>query len=476
MKNRSIRFRITVWYTLALILVAGLTLATIRVASAVVLRNTIREYLVSVVEVNTDEITFVKEKGKTEENSGRVYVEHDGGFLVIDDDFMDTVSDVHSAIKTKKGELLYGENPLARETEGVSFSQSQLWDMRQDGVRYDLYDRKLNIETPSGKGIWVRGIVSEEGSVAELQDTVRISLIILPFLILAAMLLGYFISGRMLRPIREMEETASLITKGSDLKQRLPSEENGDELSKLADAFNDMIERLDNAFETERRFTSDASHELRTPMSVIQAQTEYILEKERTSEEYKEALEVVKRQGDRMSLLINDMLDITRMDQGAERYPMEDTDLSDVASEMAEQMSYVKENGIELRSAIEDGIHINGNRLLLSRLLQNLISNAYRYGRENGHIDVTLKSGEPDENGVDTAILSVSDDGRGMSAEEQKKVFDRFYRGEPSRTVHGTGLGLSMVKKIASLHDAKIELDSTEGIGSTFKIIFKKDK
>ena len=169
-----------------------------------------------------------------------------------------------------------------------------------------------------------------------------------------------------------------------------------------------------------------------------------------------------------MNTLIADMLDYTRMDQGAERYPFETVDLSALTAETADQMALLGTRGIQLTSDVDDGVMVNGNALLLSRLLQNLISNAYRYGKDDGHIAVSLKQG-PDD-----VQLAVSDDGIGIPTAEQIRIFDRFYRADSSRSTEGTGLGLSMVKRIAELHGATLELESEEGVGSTFRVFFKK--
>ena len=474
MRNRSIRFKITLWYTILLLLVSLLTIFAVRLASGFVLRNTVREYLVGVVEANSDELAFVEKKdAESDPDNHHLYVAFKEGFLRIDDDFINTMSDVNSAIYTGKGEMLYGENPLAKETDEIPFTESCLWAITRDGIHYNIYDRKINLELPDGDSIWVRGIVSEEATVSELRSITRLTFLILPFLILIAALLGYFLSGRMLLPLRNMEQTAARISKGSDLQKRLETGKNNDELSRLARVFNGMIERLNHAFETERRFTSDASHELRTPMSVILAQTEYTLEKERTNEEYKEALGVIRRQGKRMNILINDMLDYTRMDQSAERYPLSDVDLSDIVSEGAEQMKLLRTNGITLDAFVEPDIRIKGNKMLLSRLLQNLISNAYRYGRQDGAILVTLER-QVQEDGKMVPVLMVRDNGIGIAEEDREKIFDRFYRSDSSRSIQGTGLGLAMVRRIAELHGAKITLESKVGEGSTFRVFFEE--
>ena len=160
------------------------------------------------------------------------------------------------------------------------------------------------------------------------------------------------------------------------------------------------------------------------------------------------------------------MLDYTRMEQGTERYEMKKENLSALVRELSDQLSLPKTNGITLETEIREGLFVNGNRLLLMRMLQNLVSNAYRYGKENGRISVCLKE-EPE--GI---LMSVSDDGIGIPEEEQEKIFDRFYRGDDARSTPGTGLGLSMVKKIAELHGAEIRVKSSPGEGSTFSVIF----
>ena len=295
---------------------------------------------------------------------------------------------------------------------------------------------------------------------------VRVSLVILPFVILICALSGYLLSGRLLSPIIRIKDTAEKISNGADLGQRIEVANSNDEIGKLAQVFNSMLGRIEKSFETERQFTSDVSHELRTPTAVILAQAEYALEKERTGEDYIEALETIRNQGRRMNNLITDMLDYTRMEQGSERYAFENCDLSEIVTESTAQITVSDTKEITLTSDIESGIQIPGNRLLLSRLMQNLLENAYRYGKENGKVNVSLKKE------TNSIILSVADDGIGIEKDEQEKIFERFYRSDASRSVKGTGLGLSMVKRIAELHGAEIDLRSEPGKGSDFRIIF----
>ena len=464
MKNRSIRFKLTLWISLLLTVVAGVTLAAVMWASGTVLRGTIRDYLIGTTEQNVDDIRFVEKKGDPNANN---YIPYGDGFLEIDLDYMEVVNDVRTALYTQDGRMLYGENPLSRQTSALEFSETMTRSMEVDGVRYDLYDRKLNIRATDGEQLWIRGIVPETKSSAQLSEILRLSLILLPILIILSVVISYFIADRMLSPIRKIERAAERISRGDDLGERIDQAKNNDEVGRLARVFNAMLDRLERSFETERRFTSDASHELRTPTSVILAQADYILEKERTVPEYAEAMEVVRNQSRRMSALISDMLDYTRMDQ-SERYSLnEEVDLSGLTEELCRELALAGTDGITLETRIDEGVAVTGDRLLLTRMITNLVGNAYRYGKPGGHVWVALTRSDGG------TVLEVADDGIGIPDGDKDKIFDRFYRGDAARTAGGTGLGLAMVKKIAELHGATVELESEVGKGSAFRIVFK---
>ena len=227
-----------------------------------------------------------------------------------------------------------------------------------------------------------------------------------------------------------------------------------------------MVDRLDKAFEKEKRFTSDASHELRTPVAVISAQCEYTLESPRDTEEYIEALEVISRQTQRMSALINDMLYLSRFENKKAQYIFEEFDFSACVSQICKDISLIENKGIQLSYDISNGIFFNGEKELLERMILNLIGNAYKYGKENGEIKVTLQKVD----GVNIK-LSVSDNGIGISDSEKEKIFERFYRSDKSRSESGTGLGLSLALEIAKLHGGDILLESVLGVGSTFTFV-----
>ena len=468
MKNLSIRVKITLWFAIALVIVVSLTYTVILSVSNQVFQKTIRDNLIETVENNIDEVEYfsnITEKDLLDDVDH--FTSYGNGFLEVDDDFLDAVNEVYTALYDSSLTLLYGENPIAKVTSSVSLKDSVIQTTTVGGVTYYVFDRAL---TQDGlEDLWLRGVVAETQGKEEMSSISRLSLILLPILVIFAIIGGYLIAGRTLKPIKKISEAASQIGKGDDLKRRITIGKGTDELHQLADNFNEMFARLERSFEKEQQFTSDASHELRTPMSVIMAQCEYSLEKERTAEEYEAALSVIQRQGRKMTGLINDMLDFTRLNMKTDRYPLESFNLSESVTSLCADMALLRENNIELSyDNIEKDILYTGNKTLLNRALMNLISNAFRYGKENGHIIVSLERTEASVN------ISVQDDGIGIAENEQDKVFRRFYQGDNSRSGIGTGLGLSMADEIVRFHGGRILLESKKDQGSTFLIILPK--
>ena len=461
MKNLSIRLKITLWFAVALFVIVAITYVVILTVSNQVIQKTIRDTLLHTVEDNVDEVEFYTDISQVDiANSVDHFIMYNSGYLEVDDDFLDEVNDVYTALYLSDGTLMYGENPLAVALADLEFSDSEIRERTVNGELYYILDRHL---TQKGlEDLWLRGVVSEHQGEVQMHEISTLSLIILPIILIAAVLGGYFIAKRMLRPIKQITNAAENISRGGDLKKRIELDSGKDELHRLADSFNNMIARLDESFEAERQFTSDVSHELRTPMSVIMAQCEYTLDEERTSQEYERALRLIRRQGRKMTKLINDMLDFVRLERRGTNYQIEKLNLSALVNSVCEDMSLIRERGISLEHEVEDEIWVDGNPALLSRLLSNLISNAYRYGKDDGHIKVRLKKSQ------DEVTLSVSDDGIGISREDKEKIFRRFYQADSSRTGSGTGLGLSMVKEIASFHGGSMSVESEPGKGSEF--------
>ena len=467
MKRLSIRFKITLWFSIMLIAITAVIIGVILYINSEVLKKDIQGELITVVEDNIDEIEYYNlVQDASPDGDGDYYIEYNGGFLEIDDDFLDTVNGNYTALYFYDGMLVYGENPAWSETSDIYFEDSKVRTVKGSSDTYYIYDRKLDRE--GLEGLWLRGIVSSQSGVSRLNSIIKMLLLVLPAFVIVAIAGGYIIAVRILKPINYISEAASEICEGNDLKKRIELENGKDELHRLADAINSMIGRLYKSFEAEKRFSSDASHELRTPVSVISAQCEYTLEKPRTVDEYTQALTVVRRQADKMNKMISQMLEFTRLETNSDRYEKNKVDFSELIKLTCLDFQYIKEKNISLESSVEEGISVCGNYELLTRLVSNLLSNAYRYGKENGHIKVTLTSVG------DEVRLSVADDGIGIANEDKEKIFDRFYQADKSRSGSGTGLGLSLVKEIAEFHAGRVTVESEPGKGSIFSYYMKK--
>ena len=241
-KNRSIRWKLSVLASLSLVAVAGITLLAVRLAAESALRSTVRGYLISTVEQNAAQIECVPQRGADDE---ALYLPWDGAYLTIDLDYMDVVNDVYTALYTADGLMLYGENPLPRETGQVPFAEGRVRQIEAGGFRYELYDRHLQFGAGETE-LWIRGVVPETEGLRQLQQITRSLLMLLPLLIAMAILAGWLLAGQMLAPLRRIEETAEQISRGDDLRRRIPEGESRDEIGRLARVFNGMIDRLHN--------------------------------------------------------------------------------------------------------------------------------------------------------------------------------------------------------------------------------------
>ncbi len=463
LRKWTIRTKITLWFSASLIIMMVITCICGLVISDQILQKTIRDGLIETIENNVDEIEFFENIDDVDfATEVDHFLKYNGGFLEVDDDFLDEVNQIYTGLYFADGSLMYGENPIAKEVRNMDFKDSQIQKIYVGRTLYYIFDRQLTRE--GLEGLWLRGVVSETQGEVQLVAIFNTFLFVIPALVLITIIGGYLFAGRMLRPIRKISDSALQISQGGDLKKRIEIGKSKDELYMLAQNFNAMFERLEQAFQSERQFTSDASHELRTPMSVILAQCELTLERERTPEEYREALSVIERQGQKMSGLINNMLDFTRLELKADMYQKREINLTELVELICCDMMLLRENNISLKYHVEQDVHCIGNRDLLTRLIHNLIGNAYRYGKEHGHIWVNLKTEH------DVIYLSVEDDGIGISPEAQAKVFDRFYQADNSRTDVGTGLGLAMVKEIAHFHQGEVTVESKLGKGSIFTL------
>ena len=453
MKRRSVQVRLTLWYTLLMAGMAGLLLVFLLVISGAVSRQTAMDQLETTLRENLSQVSL-----------------GDDGSLQLGEDFSFYQNGVYTLVYSQSqavaGALEQSQPVPVSFTASEPFQNGQTRPVDGEGGRYYV----LDFWVPQGweSGLWVRGILEAPENPQTVTNLVFIAVVTLPAFILLAALGGYGIVHRAFRPLEEITATAAAINEAADLSARVAVPPGDHEFSRLADTFNQMFGRLEGSFEAEQQFTADASHELRTPVAVIKSACEYAEKYGETPQEQQETLAMIHRQADRMTQLIQQLLSITRLEQGTEPAQREALDLAALVTGVCADQPYPKDR---LACQVQPGVWVRGDRGLLARLLQNLIDNGFAYGKPQGHVWVTLGTEG------DRAVLQVRDDGIGIPQDQQEKIWQRFYQVDPARREGGgAGLGLSMVKKIAQLHGGRITLDSTPGQGSTFALSLPLEK
>ena len=467
MKQLTIQKKIILWFSAMLLIIVMLISAMTFAIAGSVLNESIKERLFDIVYQNMEEIEYWNDLSSTEAEPGDHFLIYHDGWLEIDDDFCNVFEGISTALYDADGNLLYGNMPIKLSASGTP-NYTNIKKIKYKGENYYVFDKSLTV---SGlEELWLRGVVSQNESTNILYNVVRLSFWLLPALAVLAILGGYIITRRSFLPVEQLAKSAEEIGTGKDLSKRLDIGPGNDEIHMLANAFNDTFARLERNFEAEKQFTSDASHELRTPVSVILAQSQYALEFCETPEEYREALEVSERQGNKMSDIISQLLFFTRLTQGTETIQKEQICLSSLVQGICEEQKVLSQKNISLSSDIQTDIYVDTDRILLERCLNNLLSNAYKYGKESGHVWVRLRCD------ADKIILSIKDDGIGISQENLTRIWERFYQADSARggdrSDRGLGLGLSMVKQICEILDINVEVISTLGEGSEFILIF----
>lgn len=331
-----------------------------------------------------------------------------------------------------------------------------------------IYEIEFHNQEKAYSDIWVRGVVKASGLSGIWGTLVRLASVILPIFLIISTLIGRVITNKALMPAQKLSDAVSEIHSGNDLSKRITVSDGDPTIKSVSESFNEMMRRLEFSFESERHFTSDASHELRTPTAVILAECEYQLSRAELDEEDKEGFETIRRQATSMKQLISQLLEMTKMQQNSIQLQKEKEDLSLLVSSLCDDCEAIAQKGITLHKDIDSDISMEMDVLLMSRLVTNLLSNAYNYGKENGNIFVKLK-----KEGA-KICLSIADDGIGIAKEHQEKIFNRFYRVDKARCREDgcSGLGLPMVKQIALLHGGEVFLESEEGKGSCFTVDF----
>ncbi len=429
----TLTFKITLWYTIFIvILLTSIILGTFFVSDSVVESSGKKKLIEEVTEISNGKENFTA--------------------------FEDGVT---LSLYDKDGNLIAGSIPKNFDVRDFSLGVVTYY-TDSNNNKYMYYDIETNSEK-FANGKYVRGIVQ----ISSGQTSWYLPFAIIagsPIIILIITYGGYLIIRSSLKPVREMIETAETISNSADLSKRITIEDGKDEVHKLALVFNEMLESLERVSMRERQFSSDVSHELRTPISVIVAESEYGTKYIDTVDEAKESFAVIERQSKRMTIMINQILEMARLDNRLE-IPKEFFDLSSCLEETLEDYKKLFETkDIQLITNIEDNITLFGNQVLLIRLIDNLVSNALKYANSKIWISIAKRN---------NIIIEVSDDGRGIADDEKAYIWDRFYKVDKSRSIsenNSSGLGLSISKKIVELHGGKIVALDNKPQGAKFVI------
>lgn len=350
------------------------------------------------------------------------------------------------------GELTGGLAPKNFETS-----------LKMDGGEVRLYENGKNRfyyydAATEDRGVWIRGVISADG-VFKKEGLFLLALAVLvPILFAFVLYGGYKTIKNAMKPVAAMSKTALEIGKSRDFSNRIELPAGKDELHALAGVFNSMLDSLEKVYQNEKQLTSDVSHELRTPVSVIMAESDYAASYAQNLDEAKESLDVIARQSKKIASLIDQILELSRLESGR-NLTLKRINLSSILQNLArdyEKLSESKE--IKFSYDIAPDVEIRGDELMISRLIDNFLSNALKFTISK--IELSLSASKT------LAVVRVKDDGAGISQKEGELIWNKFYQAEGSRNKSlnaGSGLGLAIAANIAKIHGAKLGVKSEAG-------------
>ncbi len=454
LRRKNVRFRLTLWYTVTLMVIlllyAGITLMMMWFN----LRSSLDHHLVKDYEV-------IEEMVRTTPD----------GHVLLDEDDRAFLEERWVEIRTPGGALLFNSRPFSSRDlpswqpdstlGGITFRSVTT----RSGIRLRSLTTRTNLE---GTPLVIRLYRSEEVLYAEMKKYLLLLLIALPLALMLAAGGGYWLAGRLLAPLDKMTATARQISE-HNLHERLPVENPTDELGRLATTLNELLDRIQEAFERLRQFTYDAAHELRTPLTAIRSTGEVALQNPHDPDTYREIIGSILEENNRLTHLVNGLLLLSRADTGTFRLKKETLDL---ASYIAQTIELIQPLAEERGQRIL--FHAEGKPLLLldptlfRQALLNLLDNAIKYAPAGSTIRVILTRRH------DGISISVTDEGTPIPAEYADKIFERFFRLDQSRSQAsgGSGLGLAIARWAVEVQDGILLLTPGREQGNTFTILF----
>ena len=362
----------------------------------------------------------------------------------------------------EQNEIIAGKFPKDFDI-ALAFSIEDINIYQVENKKFLYYDTRLEDEDD-----WIRGIYPLGKVQKEIETLWNIAIALSVLFLIFVVIVGYRIIKNAFKPVKQISDTALEIKRSKDFSNRIDLEDsNDDEIHKMASTFNEMLDTVEEVFIHEKQFSSDVSHELRTPITVILAQSDYALQYSDTLEETKESLEVINRHAKRMTNLINQIMELSKLERQKE-IEKEKINLSNIVLQLLEDYKPLLESkNLNLVYNVEKDLRIQGNKIMLERVFLNILMNAVKFTKTNIEVSLTRED--------KTAVLKIRDDGIGISEENKKFIWERFFQVNDSRNKEenkGSGLGLSMVKKIVDLHSATIDLESEIEQGTCFTIKF----
>ena len=461
MKHLSIGVRLTLWY----LVIFALGELVFGAGMWFILRENLYDIVDDDLESQVDDLKSFLEAQKKDASIDKLRaemnetytIEHSGDYL---------------AVYVENGELLYRSKFLEAHPQ-MLLPVDQIKQARSHNQK--LGDRRFRFlyETLAANGhvFTVEMGVPADDAIGTLHLFRYYLLMFAPLLLLVAAGVGYWMSRRALSPVDALVRTAREVS-GANLSSRLQKLETGDELQRLSDTLNEMLDRIEQAFLRVTQFTADASHELRTPVSLIRTEAELALRRSRGEAEYKESLRHILLEAERTTVLIEQLLALARADSGRETLHLQAVDLHEILRGIVESWQQVATiRDLQFSAKIEeDDALVMADETLLRRLIDILLDNAFQYTPSPGSVSLLLEQGE------DTITIAVRDSGVGIAQAEQGKIFERFYRVDQARTRGrgGTGLGLSIAHWIVTQHHGSIRVESQPGRGATFRVELPK--
>jgi len=454
---RSLRARLTLWYcsalTLLLVLLGVLVYGTVRHRLSLHHDEPLYEMAMAVQHILNEQEdchTLTPEQISTLNQLGKLVLVHeDGG---------------EHQVFYQSPEM--ASNPLAPAVEMIG------WDVSRK-PKFITFDHKgtpwrvlsMPYHSKAGRQGVIR-LMADLGDIEETLRSLRLALILLmPAGILFSAIGGYWLSGKALAPVDRVVRMAHEI-EANNLNQRLPHPGVNDEIGTLVDTLNGMIGRLEQSFDAMKRFTADASHELRSPLATMRNIIDVTLERPRSAEEQRAALESMGEDVDRLRKIVEDLLLLARADAGRLVMAREPLRLDELVGALTEAyQARAEESGITLKAEVTEPVGVLGDERWLYQLVGNLLDNALKFTPRGGLVLVSVRGD------VRNAVLEVIDSGPGIPEEDLERIFERFHQVDPSRTLsqkQGSGLGLAIADWIVKAHGGSISATNQPEAGARF--------